>query len=58
MGSELVMVDEFPFPTEITTTKPLPIIGSGNHLFILNFSCFVINSSLELDAIVCELVRV
>nr|WAM65114.1 chalcone isomerase [Hosta ventricosa] len=29
MGSELVMVDEFPFPTEITTTKSLPIIGYG-----------------------------
>nr|ALK28520.1 chalcone-flavanone isomerase [Albuca bracteata] len=29
MGSEMVMVDDIPFPAEITTTKPLPLIGSG-----------------------------
>lgn len=38
MGSEIVMVDEFPFPTEITTTEALPLLGSGKNLFI---HCFV-----------------
>ncbi|XP_010067614.2 probable chalcone--flavonone isomerase 3 [Eucalyptus grandis] len=29
MGSEMVMVDEFPFPSQITTTKPLSLLGHG-----------------------------
>ncbi|XP_020252084.1 probable chalcone--flavonone isomerase 3 [Asparagus officinalis] len=29
MGSEMVMVGDIPFPLEITTTKPLPLIGRG-----------------------------
>ncbi|ONK63300.1 uncharacterized protein A4U43_C07F13540 [Asparagus officinalis] len=29
MGSEMVMVDEIPFPCEITTSKALPLMGSG-----------------------------
>ncbi|XP_059456458.1 chalcone isomerase-like protein 2 [Corylus avellana] len=29
MGTEMVMVDEIPFPPEITTTKPLSLLGHG-----------------------------
>ena len=29
MGSEMVMVDGIPFPPEITTTKPLTLLGHG-----------------------------
>ncbi|KAK1321039.1 putative chalcone--flavonone isomerase 3 [Acorus calamus] len=29
MGSEMVMVHEIPFPPEITTTKPLSLLGHG-----------------------------
>ncbi|XP_024991508.1 probable chalcone--flavonone isomerase 3 isoform X2 [Cynara cardunculus var. scolymus] len=29
MGSEMVMVDDIPFPSEITTTKPLSLLGHG-----------------------------
>ncbi|KAE9465111.1 hypothetical protein RHGRI_008158 [Rhododendron griersonianum] len=29
MGSEIVTVDEIPFPTEVTTTKPLSLLGHG-----------------------------
>lgn len=29
MGSEVVLVDEIPFPREITTTKPLALLGHG-----------------------------
>ncbi|XVF81961.1 hypothetical protein PTKIN_Ptkin16aG0004500 [Pterospermum kingtungense] len=29
MGTELVMVDEIPFPPQITTTKPLSLLGQG-----------------------------
>ncbi|OAY46403.1 chalcone isomerase-like protein 2 [Manihot esculenta] len=29
MGSEVVMVDEVPFPSQITTSKPLSLLGQG-----------------------------
>ncbi|KAA8539689.1 hypothetical protein F0562_026381 [Nyssa sinensis] len=29
MGTEMVMVDEIPFPPHVTTTKPLPLLGHG-----------------------------
>ncbi|XP_011622657.1 probable chalcone--flavonone isomerase 3 isoform X1 [Amborella trichopoda] len=29
MGSEIVMVDEFPFPSEVTASKPLHLLGHG-----------------------------
>lgn len=29
MGTEVAMVDEFPFPTQITTVKPLSLLGHG-----------------------------
>ncbi|TQD81538.1 hypothetical protein C1H46_032900 [Malus baccata] len=29
MGTEVVMVDEVPFPPQITTTKPLSLLGQG-----------------------------
>ncbi|KAL9418741.1 hypothetical protein AB3S75_036653 [Citrus x aurantiifolia] len=29
MGTEVVMVDEIPFPPQITTTKPLNLLGHG-----------------------------
>ncbi|XP_059666837.1 chalcone isomerase-like protein 2 [Cornus florida] len=29
MGTEVVMVDEIPFPPQVTVTKPLPILGHG-----------------------------
>ncbi|KAL7253550.1 hypothetical protein ACSBR1_007977 [Camellia fascicularis] len=29
MGSEMVMVDEIPFPHQVTTTKPLSLLGHG-----------------------------
>ncbi|XXG42772.1 hypothetical protein AAC387_Pa01g2965 [Persea americana] len=29
MGTEMVMVDEIPFPPQITTTKPLALLGHG-----------------------------
>ncbi|XP_031496844.2 chalcone isomerase-like protein 2 [Nymphaea colorata] len=29
MGTEMVMVDEIPFPPEITTSKPLALLGHG-----------------------------
>ncbi|PQM36220.1 putative chalcone--flavonone isomerase 3 [Prunus yedoensis var. nudiflora] len=29
MGTEVVLVDEVPFPSQITTTKPLSLLGHG-----------------------------
>nr|AUT30539.1 chalcone isomerase [Camellia fraterna] len=29
MGSEMLMVDEIPFPPQVTTTKPLSLLGHG-----------------------------
>ncbi|XAR71863.1 Chalcone isomerase [Bertholletia excelsa] len=29
MGTEVVMVDEIPFPSKVTTTKPLSLLGHG-----------------------------
>lgn len=43
VGTETVMVDEIPFPPEITTTKPLSLLGHGTqqHVTLLqNFRQF------------------
>nr|AIU39024.1 chalcone isomerase 2 [Narcissus tazetta subsp. chinensis] len=37
VGSEMVMVDEIPFPPQITTTKPLPLVGSGITDIVIHF---------------------
>lgn len=31
VGTEMVMVDEIPFPPQITTTKPLALLGHGKY---------------------------
>lgn len=35
VASEMVMVDEIPFPPLITTPKPLCLLGYGMHLSLL-----------------------
>lgn len=37
VGTEIVLVDEIPFPAQITTTKPLSLLGHGKFLFSVGF---------------------
>jgi len=49
VGNDVVMVDEIPFPQQITTAKPLSLLGYGTQYPPLSFFSFFLLNELSIS---------